>query len=227
MKKILVIIFLMSSCNALKTITGGETNLDNDFFQRGSEESLFQGLVAFYRLEEANDYTIDLNDQFNLIDSTGGIDGQTGRFEQGINCFTGSSGSGFIENSSFSFDPNNSQFTVSFWVSMNGLASTQGRALSFNPDNNYYISVGNIAGDTNNMGVNLFTLGMSHSAIDVINTANSFYHFAYTFEDDGSNYTSDLFINGSFVSTDSNTSNAAFNYSDINLCSDQIGRAHV
>ena len=85
-----VTIFLFSSCNALKVITGGETNVDPNFSVNscGDSSSLYNGLDFFWRFNEAQNVSkVDITNNLTLTDTvTGGVPIMSGPRGSALNC---------------------------------------------------------------------------------------------------------------------------------------------
>ena len=107
---VLMTVFLFSSCNALKLITGGETKVDPNFSRKSCGESsslssLYSGLDFFWRFNEGQSLSkVDITNNLTLADSvTGGVPMMSGPRGNALNCAGQASTIGFL-NAPVSYD---------------------------------------------------------------------------------------------------------------------------
>ena len=155
MKKIFVLTILFSfiSCNALKTLTNGETNVDDDFFSDRNcpkgisscgNNSLYDSLISFYRFNESGSdspsttYLLSdeiSNNDFTLTTSASpGSDGgrilSDGTRGDVLECH-GSGGCDIVASSLSNMNfGTNQDFSIAFWFNPN-LTMVSSEILSF------------------------------------------------------------------------------------------------
>lgn len=124
MKK-LGLLFLLStlvSCNALKAITDGETDLDDKFGAGQYNEELWNGLVSFWRFDESGSTQdrSDIQGSNNLIYNQGSINSTGGINGNALDCSSIDGTNRFTLNSSIGLNyGNNGNFSISFWIYLN------------------------------------------------------------------------------------------------------------
>lgn len=114
-----LILLSLMSCNALKTLTNGDTDLSEEFFQGGNVQSLYDGLVSFWRFDETGSTSTrsDVNGLNDLIHNIGAIASAGGKRGNSINCTSIDTGNRFSLNSSNGMGfGNNTDFSISFWI---------------------------------------------------------------------------------------------------------------
>ncbi len=122
MKK-LGLLFLLStlvSCNALKAITDGETDLDDRFGAGQYNEELWNGLVSFWRFDESGSTQdrSDIQGSNNLIYNQGSINSTGGINGNAIDCNLSGSNRFSLNSSNnmnFGTAPGNN-FAIGFWI---------------------------------------------------------------------------------------------------------------
>jgi hypothetical protein len=125
-----IFLFVMSfilfiSCNPLKEIGDTETKLDEDFFQGRGLQSLKNGLLSFWRLNESGltenrRDTVGSND---FIWNSGSISSSSGKIGNALECSSMNASNRFDNTSVSNLNFGTSQdFTVSLWAKVNASA---------------------------------------------------------------------------------------------------------
>jgi len=223
MKKlfILTILFSFISCNALKALTNGETNLDEDFFKEKQSVNLFDSLIAFFKLEESNGVSRDdINNAYSLGDSAA-TSSTSGKIGLATNCSSGASAGYFISGSfSLSLSLSDS-WNISFWANK-GTNSSGGCADNESVlflDSSNYVEFDNIDCENDYSDVRIHLNGTSYDFQDAVNFPG-WHHFSLNIRNGGSNV--DLYVDGNYFNTQSGTP-AAVITSTLSLCSSSGG----
>jgi hypothetical protein len=214
---LLPLIFIFSSCNALKSITGGETDLDPSFFI--GSDSLFEGLIDFYQFEESGTSSrrslvdrFDLTTQGRTIGSASGISGS------GVNC--GSVGGGpadfYLKNDNFVLSgDSDTSYSFSFWYKPNSLSGTH----SIIERRTGTVMRINLPGDGSDLDIYADINGFTVTAIDVFDNTSDFRHITVVFSaPDNQVY---IYVDGSNSPWNSNGFTPGnYTFNDLGVCSD-------
>lgn len=223
-KKNVLILFLamslLNSCNALKSITDGETELDPEFYI--GLDSLFDGLIDFYQFEESGTSNRrSLVDRFDLTTQGRTIGYGSGIRGRGINC--GSVGGGpadyYLKNDSFNVGlSSNSGFTFSFWYKPNILSGVH-YIFESNGGTLARVYIADNDADATDWGVYAEINGFTVEANNIFTNTTDFRHITVVFSaiDDNVN----VYVDGSnspWTSNGYTPGNYTFN--DMGMCSD-------
>jgi len=137
--KWILILSMFVSCNALKTLTDGETKIPSEFNSgvcsgNNCQDSLYNSLLAFYNFDGAS--VGDDKTGQNSLTFTGTPATVTGKTGLGLNCGV-TSAADYLAiqslGSQFSFGTNQ-DITISFWTNASALAA--GRVVFFKNSSN-------------------------------------------------------------------------------------------
>lgn len=150
--RFLFCLLFISSCNVIESITGGDTEIDEAFFNQENSEpslSIFHGLVSFYRFDEVNGLGnfSDVLGQNNLVVENGTAltdvaIKSTGMFGGGaVNCSGYGFNSALAKNSTQGLNfGTTTDFTIAFWIRRTGQAPGSGLGMIFFDNySNFYI----------------------------------------------------------------------------------------
>lgn len=214
MRILLLSLFIFSSCNVMKSLTGGETNLDESFFR--DKSSLNNGLIEFWGFNESGTGDRQSTQGSILIDNAG-VSSTNGQYGKAVDCTTGSSMGYHLQDSGFNHNINTGgSFTFSSRFAGTSLGSighiSQADTLQF------YIEIGPSGGGAND-DINLFVGGVNLIFLDHISDT-SFYNYVFVIDNNLGNV--DLYIDGNYVETKSYSASAIV-MSNFGVCSGSGG----
>ena len=227
---VLMTVFLFSSCNALKLITGGETKVDPNFSRKscGESSSLYSGLDFFWRFNEGQSLSkVDITNSLTLADTVGGgVPMMSGPRGNALNC-TGqtSSGSGFLNASYTHAKSASDNYAFSFWAylptNVTGGCSAYNTIMNFGTANDYIMFENtDCAGDASDIQVRIgSTMFNVEDVADF--TGGAWKHFVINVITGGSSV--EVYVDGNFANSTSGTGIATTGGSNFSLCSDFAG----
>lgn len=218
--KLLIFLTLFFSCNALKTLTNGETKIDEDF-GNFKYDSLYNGLLEFYPFEEASGSTrLGLSGAFPLIDNAN-ITTNSIVHGGSVECTSGSAGGYYLFNGDFSYQLNSSNsFAISFWTN---LTATAGGGLLY-LDSNSYVFIGEFAGSAG-LDVKVVLNSMNFTFSDVLGSINTTRHIVVNISNDGSSSRVVLFVDG-VMHTIGDLAQSSVTFNQIGVCSASGGEVY-
>jgi hypothetical protein len=144
MKLLFLSLFILSSCNPLKSLSDGETSLDDNFFEGGGNSDLYHNLVSFWRFEEtgSSDNRVDSQGSNTLNHAVGVISSRSGKNGNAIDCSSIDGSNTFSSGSTTNLNyGTNTDFTISFWVYLDSFIA--GRYVAYFTDYNITLSGSN------------------------------------------------------------------------------------
>jgi hypothetical protein len=244
--KYLLICCLLISCNVVKTLTGGETDPSEEFYEGGYHcnsssttstnncgcdssdfnsscfyETLHEDLAMFFKMEEASGIR---NDSFGgvILAENYSAGNTSGMIGQAIDC-NSASPAGHVLSGTYSLNRNSSDdFSIAFWAyksenSSGGCADNE-YVISFGSTNSY-VMFDNISCSGGLSDIEVYLNGNTYQFIDVVNFPG-FSHFVLNISSGGSAI--DLYIDGNFSEQQTNTG-VAVSTSTVEVCSDSGG----
>jgi hypothetical protein len=227
---VLMTVFLFSSCNALKLITGGETKVDPNFSRKSCGESsslssLYSGLDFFWRFNEAQSLSkVDITNNLTLADSvTGGVPMMSGPRGNALNCAGQASTIGFLNASYTHAKSATDNYAFSFWAYLpsNVTCSAYNTIMNFGTASDYIMfKNADCAGDASDIQVRIGATDFN--VVDVADfTGGAWKHFVINVISGGSSV--EVYVDGNFVNSTSGTGIATTTGSNFSLCSDNGG----
>lgn len=214
MKLLFLSLFILSSCNPLKSLSDGETSLDDNFFDGGNVESLSNDLLSFWRLEESGT-TEDRHDSNNINNfqhSLGNLNSTNGKRGNGFDCNSIVSGTNtFSPNTTTNMNFGLSQdFTVSLWVK--AFAGTSGYLFHGESGTGYTIQI------LSNNEIDVWVNSTSSSPSSTILNYGQWHHIVVLFDRDSG---VSIYKDGAFSEFQAVTFNGtSFNDNNVWICSD-------
>ena len=217
---ILLSLFVFNSCNALKSITDGETELDPEFFV--GADSLYSGLIDFWRFDEtsgsANKKSVTGNT--TLFENSSGLSSQNGKFGNSIDCSGGATSNYLLKSVAYSDNTRlDKNYSLSFWIYPYSLTGTSYILTTGGSDNiNLFFGDLDTNGDDADIRLDFGSL-YSTQIVDVFGSTGVFYHVAFITEGDSIR----LYIDGVDYGQYFSGSRNAFSITTFGLCSNGGG----
>ena len=215
---ILTTFFVFNSCNALKSLTNGETKIPDEFFDNFI--NLEDDLIDFWKLDENSGASRVGFNGLNLTEANGAIAQVTGKHGQGVVCNSAAGSAGY--NLDYAGSVGNvtegEGFSIAFWMeltSINTSASIAGSNFA-----EFDLNVGDYDGSSGTTDMKLFLAGGSPS-FDFLNITkhSGFHHYAIVVKKENGGFTVKAYVNGSLYDSQFESSESDLNLSNFGICS--------
>lgn len=229
MRKLILFICLSSllSCNAIKTITGGETKLGDGsaVHQPPPYNSLPDGLMSFWRMEEAASQTrLDSTGVRDLSDfSSGGIPSAAGAHGNSADCGNATPiSSALLETSSGFTRAIGEDFAIGFWAylpdNLFGGCSDTNTVIR---TSDFYVMFENVDCENDLSDIQVSLGGSIVDFLDAVDfSGGAWHHFALNIDHTAGNV--ELFVDGTSLQS-AGYSPVALSSSYLDVCSNNTG----
>ena len=176
---ILTTILIVNSCNVMKSVSDGETELDDEFFQGETVYSLEDDLVSYWSFDEStgSGTRFDYTAQNDFVVGAGSITSVSGRRGNAVDCSSMNTSNHFstLVSSGFAFGTT-IDFSIAFWIKVNGSGSGEIFMMDQAPGG-FHITLAN-------KDITAWHAGASSPTTNAVPNYGSWYHFAITFDRD-------------------------------------------
>ena len=229
--KYLILVLILSSCDAVKGLIGAESGVDSDFNDsscttcgNGSNNvtSLEDQIISFWKMDETGG-TQARNDGWggsNLVHGAGTLFSTSGQIGSAIQC-SSMNGSNYFYVSSPSSDYDfgtGTDFSVAFWAKLDSTLAANQILVEFNYSTPFFRAY--VDTSSTNLIVNADN-GSPQTATSAFPSFSTWYHFTILVDRDSG---ISIYRDGSLISNDSNSTPSNFiGVADLYVCGGRNG----